>query len=187
MAVKVTNVRSAASSGSLGIGQCGEGLLVRVEVDGLFAEPGGGSGGAVDCKEEGRAEVLRDRVCRTAAAAGAPDRALPATEEALESVGRRGDAGVVEAREEVLVVAFGERGDVVDKLPSRCAETSARRGGLQSRDLRVQAGLRFGRVLRPVRSLGVCGELVRDLAEDPDVAVHAPGDADLVPVRGEGL
>lgn len=112
--------------------------------------------------EVATAYVLRDGGGRAPRPAGTTKGSLRATEEALKLVGVRRDARVVETDEEVLLVALGQCGEVIDEVAGRGAKAVARGLGAQLRDVGVEACLRLGGVLRAIESLGIRRDLVRD-------------------------
>lgn len=169
--------------------------------DARACDPEAREEGLVDPFEEGRAvtllgecegrevvaaDVLCDGVCRARRAARSTKRPLGAAEEALELVRGWRHARVVEAHEEMLLVALDQRCEVFDEVACRSAETVARGLGAQLRDVGIEARLGFGGVLGAIVSLGVGRDLVRDFAQDRCVPLYAPGESDLVPVGSEG-
>lgn len=131
------------------------------------------------------ADILRDRVCSARSAARSPKRPLRVPEEPLELVRGRRHARVVEADEEVLLVALGERSEVIDEVARRGAETTARGLCAQLRQVGIEAVLGFGCALGAIVSLGIDRDLVRDAAEDRRVTRYSSRESDLVPVGSE--
>jgi len=182
--LQVADVRSTLPDRSLDFVDPGARGVERVGIDVELADE---LASAVEGNEELGAEVLGNARRGAGRAGRLAEVALDGAEEAFELVRRRRDPGVVEAHEEVGGVASRERGDVIDELAGGSAEAGARSRRFESLDIGEEARFGLATVRRSVGALRVRRDDVREVAEDLDVALDAPGGTRAVPVGLEGL
>ena len=136
----------------------------------------------VEGQERLGTEVRHDRVGGAAAAEGVTQDPLGRSEEPLQAVGARRDAGVVEAVEQVVLVATGSLDDAVDEGSRRRSEAHPR-DGFEGREVSVPPRLGLDGVGGPIGPVWGSRQLVGQATEDLRVALDPAREASVVPGR----
>ena len=187
MAVEVADDGSALASGALQLFDATPGAPVGGGVDGLGHQIDKAGAHLLVGEQDLGAEVVDHGVGRAAAAQGTTSLPLAQAEEALYLVGRGGQAGIIEAMEEVGAVAAGHRDEVVDEGGGLGVEPQAGCRALELAQEVPQLGLSRGGILWTAGPVRGRVEVVGYVSEVLHVSLDPAGDTDLMPVQAEGL
>ncbi len=163
-------------------------VLVRTVRGTELLDPvGAGQGGSLMKDEQELGAQVEDHTLGGAALGqGLAKHALVLAEEGFFLVGSGGDAGVFVACKQMFTIASGAGANGIDEVGGRDAEADpwGRAGEVLKEGFEAALSLGSVRALVDVR---LREQMMGDLMQDVDVALHATGQMGCVPVGGQGL